>query len=88
MEESLTNDKKCEIINIVSEITKKSFVKIRKLSSVIGKIVAAFPRTLYGTLYYRNLETYKISGLKNSKHNCESYVKVSHESKSKLNWWI
>ena len=88
MEGSLTNDKKYEIVNIASEIAKKSFVKIRKLSQVTGKIVAAFPETLYGPLYYRNLETNKISGLKNSKGNCESYVKVSHQSKSKRNWWI
>ena len=55
---------------------------------MIGKIVAAFPGAHYGPLYYRNLEANKISGLKNSKGNYESYVKVSHESKSELNWWI
>ena len=78
MEASLTDDKKDEIVNISSEIAKKSFVKVRKLSQVIGKIVAAFLGALYGSLYYRNLEANKISGLKNSKGNCEFYVKVSH----------
>ena len=79
MEVSQTNNKKDEIVNIASEIAKKSFVKISKLSQVIGKIVATFPGAHYGPLYYRNLEANKISGLKNSKGNYESYVKVSHE---------
>ena len=61
---------------------------MRKLSQVIGKIVAAFPGVLYGPLYCRNLEANEVSGSKNSKYNYESYVKVSHESKLELNWWM
>ena len=49
MEVSLTNNKKDEIVHVASEITKKSIVKIRKLSQVIGKIVAAFPGALLWT---------------------------------------
>ena len=73
---------KDETVNIASEIAKKSFVKISKLSQVKAKILAAFPGALYGPLYYRNLEANKISDLKNSKGNYESYVNVSHKSKS------
>ena len=61
--------------------SSSSFIKIRKLSQVIEKIVAAFPRALHELLYYRNLEAKKVPGLKNSKDNYESYVKVSFESK-------
>ena len=87
MEGSLANDKKDEIVNIASERTNKSFVKIRKSSQVIGKIVIAFPEALYRLLCYRNLEANEISGLKDSKGNYESYVKVPHESKSEFNLW-
>ena len=73
---SSTNDKKYEIINTAGEIAEKSFVKIRKPSQVIRKIVATFPGALYEPLYYKDLEANKISGLKNSKDSYEFFSKT------------
>ena len=65
----------------------KTFIKIRKLSQVIGKIVAALPGSVYGNLYDRHIKLNKQNGLKCTKENYEGCLKIIKESLSKLTWW-
>ena len=65
----------------------KLFIKLRKLSQVIGKIVAALPGSVSGVLYYRHIELNKQHGLKHTKENYEVYARITKESLSELTWW-
>ena len=87
MRVSLTHAKKDEILVILKKVKNKTYIKIRKLAQLIGKIVASFPGSMYGPLFYRNLELNKQIGLKESKDNYEGYVKINSKSKKELNWW-
>ena len=84
---SLKETKKKDLSNLISKTIAKSFMKIRKLSQVIGKIVAALPGPMYGALYYWHIELNKQHGLKHIKGNYEGYVKITKESLSELTWW-
>ena len=46
----LSEAKNNEILKLLQNARKKSYIKIRKLSKLIGKLTAPFPRWLYGLL--------------------------------------
>ena len=83
---SLKETKKKNLSNLISKTVTKNVIKLRKLSQVIGKIVAALPRSMYGALHYRHIELHKQHGLKYTKENYEGYVKITKESPSELTW--
>ena len=53
---SLKETKKKDLSNLISKTIAKTFIKIRKLSQVIKKIVQVLPGSMYGALYYRHIE--------------------------------
>ena len=53
---SLKETKKKDLRNLISKTIAKTFIKIRKLSQVIKKIVQVLPGSMYGALYYRHIE--------------------------------
>ena len=79
--------KKDNLSNLISKTIAKTFIKLRKLSQVIGKIVAALPGSMSGALYYRHIELNKQHGLKHTKENYEVYVRITKESVSELTCW-
>ena len=84
---SLKETKKKDLSNLISKTIAKTFIKIRKLSQVIEKIVAALPGSMYGALYYRHIELNKQHGLKHTKGNYKGYVKITKQSLSEHTWW-
>lgn len=62
--------------------------KIREVARGIGILVAAIPAVEMGKLYYRKLESAKISALPGAKGNFDEWMIVTDEMKSDLNWWI
>ena len=62
-------------------------LKIRKLSQITGKIVAALPGSRFDALYYRGLDKNKQYSLQKSTYNYEGYVELFQESITKLHWW-
>ena len=82
----LKETKKKDLNNLISKTVAKTFIKIRNLSQVIGKIVPVLPGSMYGALYYRYIELDKQNGLKYTKGNYEGYVKITKESMSELTW--
>ena len=84
---SLKETKKKDLSNLISKTSTKTYVKLRKLSQVIRKIVAALPGSVYGALYYQHIELNKQHRLKHTKTNCEGYVKILKEALSELTWW-
>ena len=83
---SLKETKKKDLSNLISKTITKTFIKIRKPSQVIGKIVTALPGSMYGALYYQHIELNK-HRLKHTKENYERQVKITKESLSELTWW-
>ena len=84
---SLKETKKKNFRNLTSKTITKTFIKIRKPSQVIRKIVASLPGSMYAALYCRHIELNKQRELKSTKGNYEGYVKVTKESLSELTWW-
>ena len=61
----LTADKANDLKQACGGLLKSSRpLTIRKVASVIGKIVVSFPGVKYSPLYYRDLEEAKSSALK------------------------
>ena len=61
---------------------------IREVARVIGKIMASFPRVMYGPLYYRYLEGDKSLALKKENGDFDAYMVFSTQARSELQWWV
>ena len=83
----LTKDKKQRIFEMASVIANNPHVPIRKLSSLLGNIVAALPAIPYGKLNYRKIEAEKIEALYENAFNYESYMLLSQEALTEIDWW-
>ena len=81
---SLKETKKKDLSILISKVIAKTYIKIRKLSQEIRKIVAALPGSVYGASYCRHIELNKQHGLKHTKGNYEGYVKITKESLSEV----
>ena len=60
----LKETKKKDLGNLISKIVNKTFIEIRKLSQIIGKIVTALPGSIYCALCYLHFEFNKQHRLK------------------------
>ena len=81
---SLKETKKKDLSILISKVIAKTYIKIRKLSQEIRKIVAALPGSVCGALYCRHIELNKQHGSKHTKGNYEGYVKITKESLSEV----
>ena len=88
MKVTLTDDKTKDIMSYLKCTVGLKQIKIRKLAKLIGKLVAAFPASMYGPLYFRNLEKDKNLGLNNVNGNYNGYTTISESSKHEMRWWI
>ena len=77
---SLKKEKKEQPACLIRKIINKKFIKIRKLTQIIRKIVPALPGPTFGALYYRGLDKNRQYGLQKSKYNYEAYVELFQES--------
>ncbi len=85
---TLTTEKKEKFLVLLKEVLSKTRVKIRMVASLVGKMVSSLPATLYGPLYYRNVEVNKNMALKKNCGNYEKYMYLSEDAKSDVRWWI
>jgi hypothetical protein len=60
---------------------------IRELAEFIGICVASFPGVPLAKLHYQNLERLKNIALQQNYGNFDTKVKLTNESKEKINWW-
>ena len=51
-------------------------------------MVAAFPASCFGPLYYRNVEIDKIRALAVSKGDFDAEMSLTEEGKEHLHWWV
>ena len=83
----LTIEKKTKLVEFINAVLAKTYVKIRTIASLVGKIVSSLPASLYGPLYYRTIEVDKNHALKFNKGNFEKRMQLSQEAKNELIWW-
>ena len=68
-------------MSLLKHNIRKNIIEIRKLTRIIGKLVAAFPAFMYGPLHFGNLEKDKTVALEKANHNYEVYTTLSDSSK-------
>ena len=85
---SLTNEKQESLVTALIHFIKKDHVKIRALATIIGRLVAAFPGSEFGPLFYRHLESNKQRGLRWFRGNFEGTIDLDDLSKVELQWWV
>ena len=84
---SLTEEKKQKLMDLITTVLKKKYVKIRFVASLIGKMVSSFPGSLFGPLYYRSIEYDKNKALKENKGNYEKCMQLSVDATAEIIWW-
>ena len=55
------------------------------MASVVGHMVASFPASVFGPLYYRNIERDKINALKITNGDFDKHMQLSEQAKSDIN---
>jgi predicted lactoylglutathione lyase len=84
---SLPSEKIDKILSISIFVLSKRNISIRKLASLIGIYVSAFPAVLLGKFYYRQLEREKIEALR-MYNTFEAVISLTVNSKKEIQWWI
>ena len=84
---SLPIKKKILLKKLVNQLLTIKYPKIRFVARVLGTVVAAFPGSKYGPLYYRHLDIDKTIALKTHSGNFDAHVELSKESLTELRWW-
>ena len=87
MKITLTEERKENIMNAIVDASKNRKITIRKFSSIIGLLVAAFPAVLYGPLHYRYMEKDKTENLKINLGKFDKYMIISDKSLEEMVWW-
>ena len=84
----LTPKKADELKKLCTKLSKTQNSTIHVVASVIGEIVATFPRVQYGPLHYKELEKDKMAVLKMSKSDYDAQMTLSNGAKCDLIGWI
>ena len=83
----LTKKKKTALLKLINQLLTIKKPTIRFLAKVLGTIVASFPGSKYGPLYYRHLDHDKTAALRTSRGDFEATLHLSPESVQELTWW-
>ena len=83
---SYTDEKKNNIKTLLIICLHSHQVSTRELAIILGKIVASFPAVTFEPLHYRDLERYKITGLKYHKGNFAGKLSLSAKAVSEIHW--
>ena len=84
---SLSQTKRLYIQQLIDKTLAAQILTIKELTSVIGTMVASFPRVKYRHLFYRELEFLKTESLKES-NNYQHKVKLNSNCRAELQWWL
>ena len=81
---SLTPQKKATLKNLVNQLLTIRSPTIRFLAKVVGTLVASFPGSKYGPLYYRSLDIDKTNAFATQAGNFDAHVQLSEDSIQEL----
>ena len=85
---TLTDEKKTDLKEKLENLLERETLAIREVASVVGHMVASFPASAFGPLYYRNIERDKINALKISNGDFDKHMRLSKQAKSDIYWWL
>ena len=85
---SLTTKKKEKLAMLILSILNNQTSEIRTVAKALGSIVASFPASKYGPLYYRSIDRDKTSALKSSYGSYEAQMTISAEGRLEFEWWL
>ena len=83
----LLKKKKVSIKNFANKLLSARTVSIRNIAKMIG-CVATFPATCHGQLHYRVMERFKVKMLLLHNANWSKQVKISHNCRMEIHWWL
>ena len=83
-----TPKKANDIISTIKDLLHRSDVTIRDLSRIVGKLIAVSPGNKVGPIFYKRIENYNITKLKQNRGLYDSIITLSEEVKEDLKWWI
>ena len=70
------------------KLVKKRRFTLRELSSLIGTLASTFQVNKFGSLHYWKLDKCTALGLKKTKGNFDTLIKLRKEATLHLQWWI
>ena len=85
---TLTDEKKTDLKEKLENLLERETLAIREVASVVGHMVASFPASAFGPLYYRNIERDKIIALKISNGDFDKHMRLSKQVRSDIYWWL
>ena len=87
---TLTDKMKTDLKEKLDYLLERETLAIREVTSVVGHghMVASFPASAFGPLYYRNIERDKINALKIAHGDSDKHMQLSEQVKSDINWWL
>ena len=84
----LTKEKVSNIKELCYEIIGKKFITIRIFAKLIGMLVASEPGVRYAPLFYKPLEKIKENNLSWKRGHYDSFMKVTPEIRTHIQWWL
>ena len=85
---TVTSYEKQKIKDLCLETLRRNNLSIRVIAKLIGNLDATFEAVPLEPLYYRSLETDKISALKQHNGDFDANISLSTESRTDILWWI
>ena len=69
-------------IKLGEGIINRQYITTRKLAQFIGNVVVPFEAVLTGPVHYRDMETLKITKLKENKGKFDAQITINEECKT------
>ena len=83
---TLTDEKKTDLKEKLENRLERETLTITEVASGVGHMVASFPTSTFGPLYYRNIERDKINALKIANGDLDKHMWLSEQAKSDIKW--
>jgi len=85
---SVSQHKAENLISHCEGLLREPSPTIRRVTQVLGKLIATGQGVKYARLYTRYIEIDKNYALTDNKHDYEAHMSLSQEAKQDLYWWI
>ena len=85
---TLTDEEKTDLKEKLGNLLERETLAIREVASLVGHMVASFPASVIGPVYYKNIERDKINALKIANGDFDKRIWLSEQAKSDMNWWL
>lgn len=85
---SLPREKCDKIEELCAHALDADHISIRDVTKLIGVLTAAYKATMWGKLFYRDLEREKIKALRKSAGKFDTSMSITESGKANIRWWL